>query len=132
MEIALHYNARDFDHWCHLVQAFEVTRVHALGLPVDYETAVWHSCGDFTDIDSGLTRVVVQPADGKYQVGETPLPEFTHPVNAIYIFGSDDQHNPAVECDASVRIPTVKSAVTLYAAQAALLVLYDRCCRGDS
>lgn len=132
LNLAIHYNADDFDYWAHLVEAFRVDHIYALGLPEDFETDTWTSVSSCDELPAGVSRVVIQPLNGKYQQGETPLAQFTHPENAIYIFGSDDCHNPVVSCDFSVHVPTPRPTVTFYAAQVGLLVLYDRDQRGNS
>lgn len=58
--------------------------------------------------------------------GATPLPEFTHPANAYYIFGPEDGSVPQEivdQCEHIVYIPTKNS---LNLAVSANVVLYDR------
>lgn len=76
-----------------------------------------------------MTKVLVQPAAGRWVQGDIPLPEFDHPEDAVYIFGPEDGHLPPEEegeYDCKVYIPQSRSHVTLYAHQAAAIVLYDR------
>lgn len=132
LNLAIHYNVSDFDFWAHLVEAFRVDHVYVLGLPEDMETDRWTSVGSFDELPTGAVRVVLQPCNGKYFQGETLLSEFTHPENAIYIFGSDDCHNLPVACDSSVYVRPPHSCTTFYASQVGFLVLYDRGQRGSS
>lgn len=62
--------------------------------------------------------------------GETPLPEFEHPEDAIYVFGNAGQapknQGHVRDGDVSVRIPTVQNAGVLWPHQCLLTVMYDR------
>ena len=76
-----------------------------------------------------MVKVLIQPQSGRWVQGEVPLPEFKHPEHAVYIFGPDDGHlSPEIEgeYDHKVYIPQLHTNVTLYAHQAAGIVLYDR------
>ncbi len=64
---------------------------------------------------------------GRYPVDDAiPLPEFTHPECATYIFGDDDG-GPLLAPNevAKVTIPT-EYGLGLFAVQAGAIVLYDR------
>lgn len=61
--------------------------------------------------------------------GETTLPEFEHPADALYVFGKVSLSVMTAHSrpgDLSVRIPTVCNLSTLWPHQAAGIVLYDR------
>ena len=63
--------------------------------------------------------------------GATPLPDFSHPENAIYIFGPEDNtidQNIIDKADAVIYIPT-KSCMNL--AATVNVVLYDRLAKSD-
>lgn len=70
--------------------------------------------------DEGVSIVFVD------EKGATPLREFTHPANALYVFGKTSQSAMLAfsrVSDTSVRIETPGG---LWAHQAAAVVLYDR------
>lgn len=72
-------------------------------------------------IPKGAMVVGVELAEGA-----TPLPAFTHPDNAYYVFGPEDgslDENLLKRCDEVVYIPTFNS---LNLAATANIVLYDR------
>jgi tRNA(Leu) C34 or U34 (ribose-2'-O)-methylase TrmL len=61
----------------------------------------------------------------------TPLPEFTHPDNAFYIFGPEDGSIPKAtveRCEHIIYIPTFSS---MNLAATANVVLYDRLAKSD-
>lgn len=63
------------------------------------------------------------------EAGETELSDFTHPENAIYVFGKTS-YSPfkthAKPGDMSIRIDTIQKSGLLWSHQAATLILYDR------
>jgi tRNA(Leu) C34 or U34 (ribose-2'-O)-methylase TrmL len=72
----------------------------------------------------GLTAVAVEVSDEA-----TPLPSFTHPERALYVFGPEDgtlSKQILAQCAATVLIPTQRC---LNLAAAVNIVLYDRCSR---
>ncbi|MFT6267721.1 MAG: tRNA(Leu) C34 or U34 (ribose-2'-O)-methylase TrmL [Alphaproteobacteria bacterium] len=74
----------------------------------------------------GATPVVVELVEGAI-----PLPAFTHPENAYYIFGPEDGSVPqdiVSACEHVIYIPT-KSSMNL--AVTANVVLYDRLAKSD-
>jgi hypothetical protein len=59
--------------------------------------------------------------------GDIALPNFEHPDEAIYCFGSDDHNQPLVECATKVYIPTPSGTKhPMWSFQAGLIVFYDR------
>jgi hypothetical protein len=83
---------------------------------------------DTQDLD--LTRVYVEPSTYQWTHDGTLLPEFEHPENALYLFGSA-HFNPMIahfrkNKDRSVIIPTVQNAGLLWGNQAMITILYDR------
>lgn len=131
LSIAFHYDPETFDHFAHLVDAFCVDDVYVVDMPVDYEAPRWTSVQDVDAIDNGCVHVVVAPKTAVHQPGETELHSFDHPEDVLYIFGADNCHNEAVACEASVYIDVPHAQTPFYAAQAALLTLYDRWYRGN-
>lgn len=79
-------------------------------------------CADLRDmVPRGATVVGVELVEGA-----TPLPQFTHPDNAFYVFGPEDGSLPASAlqwCDEVVYIPTTGC---LNLGATANIVLYDR------
>lgn len=70
-----------------------------------------------------LTRVFVD------ENGETPICDFVHPQNALYIFGKAGQASMATykqDGDLSVSIPTCQNLGLLWPHQAAVLLMYHR------
>ena len=72
----------------------------------------------------------LQPRDGRYVQGVTPLADFEHPADAIYLFGGDNANlNDEDDLggrvpDAIVYIPTAEA--NMYSWVAAACVFYDR------
>jgi hypothetical protein len=80
-----------------------------------------------------LQRVFIEPRS--HEVPETVwLHDFEHPEDCIYIFGSA-HYNPAVmhkrPGDVVVSIKTLQDKGVMWPHQAAMIVLYDRCNRGN-
>lgn len=78
----------------------------------------------------GLPLVILAPAHGKYVSGETPLTDFEHPEDVIYLFGPDhlflssDQLGQR-EPDETVFIPTA-STDDMYGHVAYAVTIWDR------
>jgi tRNA(Leu) C34 or U34 (ribose-2'-O)-methylase TrmL len=63
------------------------------------------------------------------EAGETPLPEFIHPDDVLYVFGRTSLSPYTAYSqpgDESIVIPTIEDSGLLWGHQAAALVLYDR------
>ncbi len=74
-----------------------------------------------TTTDTKLTKVAVELVEGA-----TPLPNFIHPENALYIFGPEDgsiEQEIVDQCDHVVYIPTVGC---MNLAATVNVLLYDR------
>ncbi len=73
--------------------------------------------------------VLMQPPDARYVRGHTNLIEFTHPENAIYIFGGNNAYF-SFEEDMGIRKPNhviyIPVQHEMYSWTAAAVVLYDR------
>lgn len=132
LALAMHYSPIDFDEWDHVARSFGVDHVYCVGLGEDNETSVWEHIDSFDELPNDVMRIVLQPENGKYQSGDMSLADCNHPVDALYIFGNNDIHNPEVACDCALYIPMPSGSVTFYAAQAAFVVLYDRWTRGNN
>lgn len=128
LSLAVHFDATELDAWSHLAEAYRVDHVYCVGLPENLETSKWSRVAHVNDAPcpEGGSRVFFSPEHSPGQPGTIGLPAFSHPKNGIYIFGDNDGHNSGVECDRAVYIPTPGRNVTLYAAQAGLIALYER------
>ena len=125
--LAFHYDgACDFNQWAHLVEAYCVDQAYVLGLPQDHVAPKWNSILSLEECPTDVPRILLSPQQARYQPGEMELSAFVHPDDALYIFGSNNISNPAIECDTSVYIPVPHIQTPLYAAQAAVLLLNDR------
>lgn len=85
----------------------------------------WHELGEALaqERSEGNTVVFVD------ECGDTPMPEFDHPENVVYVFGKASKSAMAAyrqEGDLSVVIPTPGETGMLWPHQAAMIVLYDR------
>jgi len=78
--------------------------------------------------NSDKTRVFVEPR-GHFELDSIDLPEFEHPDNAMYIFGSA-HFNPTIGNkevdDLAVTIPTLGNAGVLWPHQCLVALMYDR------
>lgn len=75
------------------------------------------------------TLVYCEPAFPKAEPDHQFLPEFKHPEDAVYIFGSA-HYNPCshrkTENDIALAIPTIQGGGTLWPHQCMVTILYDR------
>ena len=73
-------------------------------------------------------RVFIEPR-GFYDLESIDLPDFTHPEDVTYIFGSA-HFNPTIGSmgpdDVAVTIPTIGNAGVLWPHQCLVTILYDR------
>lgn len=77
-------------------------------------------------IPKGATPVVVELVEGA-----TPLPAFTHPENAFYIFGPEDGCVPQNIIDACKHVVYIPTKSSMNLAVTANVVLYDRLAKSD-
>jgi len=88
----------------------------------------YHSFGDML-ADCHGQRVFVEPTNPHNRIPMTPLHEFTHPDDAVYIFGSAHL-NPcqayAKEGDLGITMPTLNGSGVCWPHQVMVAVLYDR------
>jgi hypothetical protein len=128
LEIAFFYDPRLVDFWDQIIRTFAVARAHVMDLPADYQTDIWRSCSSLHALPT--PRIMFSPPDAVELPGQIALHDFEHPADALYVFGSDDMHNEAIESSAVVYVPTPRKA-PLWSVQAAAVVLHDRWVRGD-
>ena len=74
--------------------------------------------------------VVLAPSNGYEIIGEVALPDYEHPENCTYLFGSDHEHLTSKFmgerlADTSVYIPT-ETHDNMYSFVAGAITLYDR------
>lgn len=80
------------------------------------------------EAEAGRTRVFVEPRNAHFKIPTVMLPEFEHPKDVMYVFGSS-HFNPAQyreEGDPVVTVPTLHDAGVLWPHQCLVAVLYDR------
>lgn len=124
----------DADGWTQVAAAWDLDAIYelpGLGIPL-INSIKLETVADVFNYQAA-SIVVVQPSDGDFIQGLEELRDFTHPLDAIYVFGgSVTRLKPAtlglyqgawLEPAASVYIPT---SADLYAAQAGGIVLWDR------
>ena len=108
------YPLRDFG-----IDAFYMTPVSGIHSSAVVER---HTIEEILSENEDLVHVFVD------ERGTHELPTFSHPRNALYIFGkaSLSLHPMARPGDITLRIPTPHNLATLWPHQCAALVLYDR------
>ena len=82
------------------------------------------------EVDPDLQRVYAEPKNIKYPHDGADLPDFDHPENVLYIFGSIG-NNPMIGnfrpgVDLSLTIPTVHNTGVPWPHQCLMVILYDR------
>jgi hypothetical protein len=74
----------------------------------------------------GLPVILLQSSDGRYVQGEDSLVDFVHPDDCVYLLGgSNEQLRLSRPVDAIIYIPNTPTW-SMFASQAAAIVLYDR------
>jgi len=108
--------------WSFLLSNFRPDEIRLLG---EYEP----TDKIFRDVKRGLPNkplIILTPKDGRYMKGDISLSNFTHPEDAVYVFGSDKKHMEPMD-GTLVYIPT-DSNVEMYSWSAGAVVLWDRRC----
>lgn len=131
--LAFHYDPRFRDQWEQLARTYDVEYALECETPEDV------GMGSFRRFDPheeprfmGAGTVMFSPQGAKYAEPHGSLEHFIHNPRAIYYFGSDHRHNPAMVGVQKIYIPTPKDA-PLWSVQAAGIVLHDLWRRrGDS
>lgn len=81
------------------------------------------------DLDDAVTRVFVEPNSEPFVLDSVSLPDFKHPENVAYIFGSA-HFNPTIsnmrDQDLAVTVPTVLNDGVLWPHQCLVTIMYDR------
>ncbi len=77
-----------------------------------------------TDLPEGTALVCVEFAEGA-----TPLPQFEHPRQALYVFGPEDGSLPQNMIDAADHVVFVPTIGCMNLAASVNVVLYDRLCK---
>ena len=77
-----------------------------------------------TDLPAGTALVCVEFAEGA-----TPLPQFEHPRQALYVFGPEDGSLPQDMIDAADHVVFVPTVGCMNLAASVNVVLYDRLCK---
>lgn len=124
----------DLDGWVRVLQAFEVEEIYELpGLGVPMEGSIMvENTGQIANFHPA-TIVIVTPIDGDFLKGEESLLGFTHPEEAIYVFGgtitrlTQSDLNGTTSPPPTIYIPLHGD---FYPAQAGAIVLWDRYTRG--
>ena len=105
--------------WRQLCHAFEVDRLVMTPVLLGKRTSVdeYPTMEEAIDSCKG-TFVIMEPR------GDVMLKNFSHPENAVYVFGNANMHNQRID-GVKVRIDTPKRTV-MFAINAAAIVLADR------
>jgi len=117
------------NEWAHLIDWFAVDHSWEYGKP-DKVDGYPKSIGISTAAElPEAALVVLSPPDARIIPGTIPLPEFTHPEDAIYFFGANNVimgESPVLSGREyqTVFIPSEK--LEYFAAYAATATLYDR------
>ena len=117
----------EFDLWTYPLRDFSVDEhIMTPVSGIDSNVTEVKSIQEAIDDNPGLIPVYVD------EDGDTPLTEFEHPENALYIFGKANYSPFATvgKKGVSVRIETKEHGL-LWPHQAACIVLYDRFLKND-
>ena len=128
--------------WDYLLMSLDISRddVYIVADP-DYEASKSPAASTMTGSSNIIEKaeylppgplVVASPLHSNHLNGTTPLYEFVHPEDAIYVFGADNiSLHPQMfgerEIDYLVYVPT--SGRDLFSHLAGAMVLYDRRCK---
>jgi hypothetical protein len=118
------------NQWSYVLSHFGPEEVWVVGEPAG-ERPLWkgaRAIAGCVDLPA-LPLVVVQPRRGRYLPGRESLVGFSHPEDAIYLFGADNanmsKEDIAREPDHLVYIPTSDDH-EMWSWVAGAVVLYDR------
>lgn len=124
------------DQWSFVFSNFGIAEIWELGADHDgvrgkdgsiYQPTI--KADSAAELPTDKALIVLAPTDGRFIKGTEPLDTFTHPDDAIYLFGgsqavlSEEDLGGRVP-DALVFIPTVK--LECYSHCAAYMTLWDR------
>lgn len=122
----------EFHHqWDYVLLNWQPDRVWVVGEL--WKSRALKNAGSIEVIDElpdHYDKVIAAHSDGRYLQGNTPLVEFEHPADCIYIFGPDDGYLRPDEIDLSrildtVYIPTPNNP-EMFSFVAAAIMLNDR------
>lgn len=128
--ICFHYDPKLQTFWDQIIRTFLIQNVYEVGTPEDFTTPLWNTVASVGGVDI-KPLICFSPTSAKYMPGLISLEEFEHPKNGLYYFGSDNCHNPKIDNDACVYVPTIRPD-PLWSVQAAIIVLYDRWRKHDN
>ena len=121
-------NAPERIAWERLLAAFEISEIYELpGLGHPFTNSIKVETLANVENYPPADLIVVQPRDGDFVQGVTNLKDFTHPDEAIYVFGGtmtrlNTTDIRLVKPAAAVYVP----AGDLFPAHAGAIVLWDR------
>lgn len=130
--LCIHFDRREkWKYWELIFQFFKVDHLYVLGLPDDQY--------DYTPTGVPMTPilsvseipgelVIWNEKNASYTPGDVSMLEFTHPSDATYYFGSDEDHiRGRAHASSVVFIPSADPhAPGLWSYQAAAIALFDR------
>ena len=114
---------KEYDLWWYMLREFDVNEFIMTPVSgIDADVTEMKSLEDAIKANPELTVVHVD------EDGESDLLGFTHPENALYVFGRTSNSSLVYKTEGhlSVRIPTPNNFAGFWANQVAALVLYDR------
>jgi len=119
------------DYWSYIFENFKIKDLWEVGRPDKIESN-WQkprAIDAISALPKDKSMVVGSPKNGRYMPGTIPLPEFQHPENALYVFGSD-RANLYPELFKGYEYQLVyipgDSSITMYSFQAGIVFMYDR------
>lgn len=125
----------DVNHWSYVLTHFVPDAVYlwqdvkklSSAYPLYVRSTHIHTA---EELPSSSPLVLLAPKNGRYVQGQVSLHDFEHPLNAIYLFGSDHHHMSSDFLGArapehTVYIPTDAHA-EMYSHVAAAITLFDR------
>ena len=80
------------EYWSYVFENFGISEVYEVGRPDDIDSNYYEPTviSSLAELPKRRPLVVAAHQNAKYIQGTVALPDFEHPKNAIYIFGSDN------------------------------------------
>lgn len=117
------------EYWSYVFQQFGIEELYEVGRPENIASNYKpHAIANYSDLPKNRTLVIVAHRDAKYLQGKTPLNEFIHPKDCIYVFGSD-RSNFYPQQFIHHKFKTVyipPSHIEMYSFQAGAIIMWDR------
>lgn len=113
---------KEFDLWYYACKVFgvdEFAMTPVSGIRLNNKVKEFHSVDDMIQ-HYGLPVIVCD------ENGKTPLKEFEHPKDALYLFNRISGGDFTGKSDISLRIETKLKQALLWGHQAASIILYDK------